>query len=156
LQVIQSILTSVEEILCSKRYMVLMLIWQGSWFAYRYTQPPHLEQQELSSGVKSFEEIIFTTKTIGNNIVSYFSGVLVNKFDGICTFLNIQLLKKNFSLRPKNDCNLSTICFSFFIFSCSKLYRCYFFIDIRFSKNYVENTLISIYIYIFVCVLYTI
>jgi len=70
--------------------MILMLIWHGSGFAFRYTQPPHLEQQHLSSGVGSFEEIMFTIKTTGNdNIVSYCNGVLINKFHGVRTFLNI-------------------------------------------------------------------
>lgn len=44
--------------------MILMLIWRGTGFAFRYSRPPHLENQQISNN-GTMEEIIFSNMGVG-------------------------------------------------------------------------------------------
>lgn len=43
---------------------ILMLIWYGSGFAFRYTRPPYLENHQISTR-STIEEIVFTNMGTG-------------------------------------------------------------------------------------------
>lgn len=64
MQAIQSILKPTERNVWTKTNTILMLIWYGSGFAFRYTRPPHLEHQQLSIQ-GSIEEIVFSNMGSG-------------------------------------------------------------------------------------------
>lgn len=56
----------------SKTSMILMLIWHGSGFAFRYTRPPHLEHRNIADiGTGTIEEIIFTHFGVGRSDYKY-------------------------------------------------------------------------------------
>lgn len=64
LHVIKSILKPAERNLWAKTNIILLLIWHGSGFAFRYTRPPHLENQHVPIQ-ESVEEIVFINMGIG-------------------------------------------------------------------------------------------
>jgi hypothetical protein len=79
----------------NKTSIILMLIWHGSGFAFRYTRLPHLEDQNISdNGTGTIEEIIFTHFAVGQFDYKYLYWTKINQL--IFHFLNYRT--------TSNDC----------------------------------------------------
>eukprot|EP00102_Acyrthosiphon_pisum_P014112 XP_008183980.1 PREDICTED: E3 ubiquitin-protein ligase RNF123-like isoform X1 [Acyrthosiphon pisum] len=59
LRAIKSILKPTERKMWIKTNLILMLIWYGSGFAFRYVRPPHLNNKHISTQ-GALEEIVFS------------------------------------------------------------------------------------------------
>ncbi|CAH1725712.1 unnamed protein product [Aphis gossypii] len=59
LRAIKSIFKPMERKIWIKTNLILMLIWYGSGFAFRYTRPPHLKNKHVSTQ-GALEEIVFS------------------------------------------------------------------------------------------------
>ncbi|XP_026823070.1 E3 ubiquitin-protein ligase RNF123-like [Rhopalosiphum maidis] len=59
LRAIKSIFKPMERKIWIKTNLLLMLIWYGSGFAFRYVQPPHLKNKHISTQ-GALEEIVFS------------------------------------------------------------------------------------------------
>ncbi|XP_060863040.1 E3 ubiquitin-protein ligase RNF123-like [Metopolophium dirhodum] len=59
LRAIKSILKPTERKMWIKTNLILMLIWYGSGFAFRYVRPPHLKNKHISTQ-GALEEIVFS------------------------------------------------------------------------------------------------
>lgn len=64
LNAIKSIFKPPDRSSWSKTNVILMLIWFGSGFAFRYIRPPHLEDRSIS--IKGpIEEVVFSNMGTG-------------------------------------------------------------------------------------------
>lgn len=69
----ESILKSTERSIWTKINTILMLIWHGSGFAFRYTRPPHLKEHQISTR-RTIEEMVFTNMGTG----LYYKIIVIN------------------------------------------------------------------------------
>lgn len=53
-----------------KTNLILMLIWYGSGFAFRYTRPPHLKNKHVSTQ-GALEEIVFSNMGTGYYFITF-------------------------------------------------------------------------------------
>lgn len=61
----RSILRQTPWKILTKVNIILMLIWYGSGFGFRYTRPPHLENQRVSYIQGAIEYIVFDNMGTG-------------------------------------------------------------------------------------------
>jgi len=52
-----------------KTNLILMLIWHGSGFAFRYVRPPHLKNKHISTQ-GALEEIVFSNMGTGYSYIT--------------------------------------------------------------------------------------
>ncbi|VVC25271.1 Concanavalin A-like lectin/glucanase domain,SPRY domain,Zinc finger, RING-type,B30.2/SPRY domain [Cinara cedri] len=91
---IKAILKPEERNTWAKTNVILMLIWHGSGFAFRYTRPPHLENQQISIQ-GTIEEIVFSNMGIARNpakvLQDDFRTVIINNREIASNFMNNSL-----------------------------------------------------------------
>jgi len=67
---IKSILKPTERKIWIKTNLILMLIWYGSGFAFRYVRPPHLKNEHISTQ-GALEEIVFSNMGTGYSFITF-------------------------------------------------------------------------------------
>ena len=70
LRAIKSILKPTERKMWIKTNLILMLIWYGSGFSFRYVRPPHIKNKHVSTQ-GALEEIVFSNMGSGYSFITF-------------------------------------------------------------------------------------